>query len=71
MGQNISLSRWIGKLPDALIRHRPRLSMAYAWGAMTTYQLDRARYWLDEVQRSLEQFEAASDIAEMGERKNW
>lgn len=68
MGQNISLSRWIGKLPDALIRHRPRLGMAYAWGAMTTYQLERARHWLDEVQRSLEQFEAASDTTEMGER---
>jgi LuxR family maltose regulon positive regulatory protein len=68
-GQNISLSRWLGKLPDALIRHRPRLGLACAWGAMTTYQLDRAHYWLDEVQRSLEQFEAASGTAEMGERE--
>jgi LuxR family maltose regulon positive regulatory protein len=63
-GQNVSLSRWIGKLPDALIRHWPRLGMAYAWGAIATYQLDRARHWLDEVQRSLEQLEAAAGIGE-------
>ena len=56
-GEIFSLTRWIGKLPDKIIHQCPRLSLAYAWGAIAAYQLDRARYWIDDVQRSLDQFE--------------
>lgn len=52
-GELLALTRWIGKLPDQIIRQRPRLSLPYAGGLITAYQLDRARFWLDRVERSL------------------
>ena len=55
-GEIFSLTRWIGRLPDAVIHLHPGLAIAYAWGAIATYQLDLARFWLDDVQRSLEQY---------------
>jgi len=57
MGEMSALARWIGKLPEEITRKRPLLSLGYAWALMVTHQLDLARYWLDGVQRSLEQLE--------------
>ncbi len=54
-GEIFSLTRWIAKLPDEIIHGRPGLSLAYAWGSIAAYQLDNARYWVDDVQRTLDQ----------------
>lgn len=67
-GEIFSLTRWIGQLPDAVIHLHPRLALAYAWGAIATYQLDLARFWLDDVRRALEQYEShASPELHIGE----
>jgi LuxR family maltose regulon positive regulatory protein len=57
MGEISALIRWIGKLPDELTQKRLLLGATYAWALTVTDQLDLARYWLDDVQRSLDQFE--------------
>jgi LuxR family maltose regulon positive regulatory protein len=54
-GEIFSLTRWIGALPDEIIQQHPRISLTYAWGLITSYQLDTARYWLDTFQQKLEQ----------------
>ncbi len=51
-GELLALTRWIGKLPDKVIQRRPRLSLPYAWGLIVAYQLDKARFWLDRVERT-------------------
>ncbi len=48
------LTRWIGKLPDEEIRKHPLISLAYAWSSIVMFQLDNARYWLDDLQQSVE-----------------
>ena len=55
-GEIFSLTRWIGHLPDMVIHLHPGLALAYAWRAIATYQLDLARFWLDDVRRALEQY---------------
>lgn len=62
-GEINSLTRWIGKLPDEIIHQRPRLSLPYAWGLIAAYQLDLALYWLDDLQRSLDEFENQTGAA--------
>jgi ATP/maltotriose-dependent transcriptional regulator MalT len=57
MGEMSALARWIGRLPEEITHKRPLLSLGYAWALITTHQLDLARYWLDDVQRSVEQLE--------------
>ena len=54
LGEVSTLTYWTKKLPRELIHHRPRLGLAYAWGLAASYQLDEARFWLDDVQRSLD-----------------
>jgi LuxR family maltose regulon positive regulatory protein len=57
MGEMSALARWIGRLPEEITHKRPLLSLGYGWALMVTHQLDLARYWLDDVQRSVEQLE--------------
>jgi len=57
MGEFSVITRLLGRLPDGLIHRRPRLCLAYAWGAVFAYQLDLARYWLDDLVRTLDQLE--------------
>jgi LuxR family maltose regulon positive regulatory protein len=57
MGEMSALARWIGRLPEEITNKRPLLSLGYGWALMVTHQLDLARYWLDDVQRSVEQVE--------------
>ena len=56
-GEFFALTRWIGILPGEVIHRHPRLSLGYVWGSMAAYQLDNARYWLDDLERSLESAE--------------
>ncbi len=56
-GEIFSLTHWLGRLPDEIIHQRPPLSLAYAWGLIAAYRLDLARYWLDDLQRTLDQLE--------------
>jgi LuxR family maltose regulon positive regulatory protein len=63
MGEVTALARWIGRLPDEITRQRPPLMLAFAWALIVTNRLDRARYWLDEVRRSLDQLEKQTAAA--------
>jgi LuxR family maltose regulon positive regulatory protein len=56
-GEIFSFTRWIGKLPHEMIHQRPRLALAYAWGLIAAYRLDLARYWIEDVQETLDQLE--------------
>jgi LuxR family maltose regulon positive regulatory protein len=53
-GDVSTLTYWTKKLPREHIHQRPRLGLAYAWGLAVTHQLDEARFWLDDVQRTLD-----------------
>ena len=52
-GEILTLTHWIGQLPDAVIHQRPALGLNHAWGLLASYQLDLARFWLDDVRRRL------------------
>lgn len=52
-GEVSTLTYWTKKLPRKHIRHRPRLGLAYAWGLIASHQLDDARFWVDEVEQTL------------------
>jgi len=56
-GEIFAITRCIEKLPDEIIHQRPSLCLAYAWGLIAAYRLDLARYWLEDVQQSLGQYE--------------
>jgi LuxR family maltose regulon positive regulatory protein len=53
-GEIFSLTHWIGALPNEIIQQHPRISLTYAWGLITSYQLDTANYWLDALQQKLD-----------------
>ncbi len=63
MGEMSALARWIGRLPDEITHKRPLLSIGYAWALIVTYRLDLARYWLDDVQQSVDRLEKQSGAA--------
>jgi LuxR family transcriptional regulator, maltose regulon positive regulatory protein len=52
-GEGSTLTHWIKHLPRKHIRQRPRLGLAFAWGLTASHQLDDARFWLDDVQQTL------------------
>jgi len=52
------LTRWIGKLSQEEIHKRPLISLAYAWSSIAAYQLDNAKYWLDDLQQTVEKLPA-------------
>jgi len=56
-GEIVSLTHWIGQLPDSFIHMRSPLCIAYAWGLIASYRLDLARYWLDDVRRQQSEHE--------------
>lgn len=56
-GEIFPLTHWLGRLPDEIIHQRPPLCLAYAWGLIAAHRLDLARYWLEDLQHSLEQLE--------------
>jgi LuxR family maltose regulon positive regulatory protein len=63
LGEISALARWIGKLPEEITHKRPLLGAGYTWALIATHQLDRARYWLDDVLRSVEQLEQSGAAA--------
>lgn len=56
-GEMSALASWISRLPDEITHKRPFLSLGYAWALIVTNRLDLARYWLDDVLRSVDQLE--------------
>jgi LuxR family maltose regulon positive regulatory protein len=54
IGEVSTLTHWTKHLPHEHIHRRPRLALAYAWGLVATHQLDEARFWLDDVQRTVD-----------------
>ncbi|HVP22120.1 MAG TPA: LuxR C-terminal-related transcriptional regulator [Anaerolineaceae bacterium] len=63
-GEISVLNQWVGKLPDEIIHRRPYLILDYAWALIAARQLELARYWLDDVRRSLNQFEKQTDTSQ-------
>jgi len=63
MGEMSALARWIGKLPEEITHKRTLLGIGYAWALIVTYRLDLARYWLDDVQQSVEKLEKQTAAA--------
>lgn len=57
MGEVSAIAHWIGSLPEELTHKRPLISVGYAWALIATHQLDLARYWLEDVRKSVEQLE--------------
>jgi LuxR family maltose regulon positive regulatory protein len=53
-GEVSTLTYWTSKLPREQLHQRPRLGLAYAWGLAVTHQIDEARFWLDDVQQTLD-----------------
>jgi LuxR family maltose regulon positive regulatory protein len=45
-GETGTLSRWLQALPEAVIRSRPHLCLAYAWVALTSGRLDTVEQWV-------------------------
>jgi LuxR family maltose regulon positive regulatory protein len=62
-GEMSILARWIGRLPEEITHKRPLLSLGYAWALIVTQQLDLARYWLEDVERSVERLEKETQNA--------
>lgn len=56
-GEVATLTYWTSKLPREHLHQRPRLGLAYAWGLAVTRQLDEARFWLEDVQQTLDAHE--------------
>lgn len=70
-GEVFPLTYWIGKLPDRVIDQHPHLGLAYVWGLIASYQLDLAQYWINNVQRSLDQVEKQIEpVSRMDELEN-
>ncbi len=53
-GEVATLTYWTSRLPRERLHQRPRLGLAYAWGLAVTHQLDEARFWLEDVQQTLD-----------------
>ena len=64
------LSRSISQLPDEVIHQRPFLSLANAWGLIASYQLDMARYRLDDVRSRLSELDKQTDTESTIDKTN-
>jgi LuxR family maltose regulon positive regulatory protein len=53
-GEISTLTHWTKKLPRERVHQYPRLGLAYAWGLAVTHEIDEARFWLDDVQRTMD-----------------
>ena len=73
--QWMTVRNWVRQLPEDLVRQRPRLSLALAWGLFTTGQLEELEPWLDLVEARLretsEQPEARALLAEVPAIRTW
>jgi len=47
------LLRWLGTLPDRLVRHRPQLSVLYAWALAHSGELEEAEHRLRDTEEGL------------------
>lgn len=60
-GEVSAVARWIGRLPEEITHKRPMISIGYAWALIAIHQLDLARYWLEDVRKSVEQLESHTE----------
>ena len=60
-GELLTLTSWIGRLPDEMIHRHPGLALHYAWGLISAFELDLARFWIEDVERSLDELESHKD----------
>lgn len=60
-GEPSTLTGWIRKLPDEAIHRRPGLALHYAWGLISVFELDLARFWIEDAQRTLDELERHQD----------
>ena len=56
------LVRWLGTLPDQLVRQRPQLCMLYAWALAHAGQLEGAERRLQDIEEALKLDERASTV---------
>ena len=61
-GEILTLTHWIGQLPDEVIHRRPALGLNHAWGLIASFRHDLARYWLDDVSRRLSELEGQPQL---------
>jgi LuxR family maltose regulon positive regulatory protein len=52
-GETATAARWLGALPPELVRERPRLCVACAYGAVVRGRADALEDWLDAADRAL------------------
>jgi len=69
-GEIATFRHWIGRLPAEIIQQHLSLGLAYAWGLIAAYQLDRASFWLDYVQQTLNDMELPADQAQRAQEKS-
>jgi LuxR family maltose regulon positive regulatory protein len=58
-GEMATLLRWLGALPDKMVRSRARMSIDYAWGLLLTGQVSAVESRLRDAERILAQWEAS------------
>jgi LuxR family maltose regulon positive regulatory protein len=56
------LLRWLGTLPDQLVRHRPQLSLLYAWALAHSGELEDAERRLQDTEAALGLGDGASTM---------
>src|SRR5215218_7065443 len=56
------LLRWLGTLPDGVVRHRPRLCLLYAWAFVHSGELEDAERWLRDAEATLRLGDEASTV---------
>jgi LuxR family maltose regulon positive regulatory protein len=61
-GEMTTLMDWLTKLPEDVLRARPRLGVIYAWGLVTNGQLVAAERWVQEVESALTAPEERADL---------
>jgi LuxR family maltose regulon positive regulatory protein len=62
-GEMATLLRWLGALPDEVVRSRPRMSIDYAWGLLLTGQVSAVEPRLRDAERILAQWETSQPAA--------
>jgi LuxR family maltose regulon positive regulatory protein len=72
-GETATVARWLAALPAGLVRDRPRLCVAQAYGAVVAGRADVLEHWLDAADRALSAVSAGESAeAEAGrDRDDW
>jgi LuxR family maltose regulon positive regulatory protein len=52
-GETSTILRWLEALPDAMVRRRPRLALAYAWALFYALKIDELEPYLLDAEKAL------------------